>query len=269
MEAFHLMFAINCRDTSNHSSMKTNDLVKTTYWKFPLGVGSALKLPRQHKNNLAATLSLKRQQASWRSAERRQRRKLFSRNHWNSKSWRQKKKKLKPQSSIRGYCWSKIKISFNHEFGWIFSEFKVGKTLDRPTMVRVLKTYSEPSSKENGSDDNFDVIVNTQTVTFEMWADPFDRARWRGNGWNVSNFSYRGQSHRCRLRWGDECYEQLTWKNLVSRSIMAARQTLISRIMDLEKDEVYKKYVERLGEIVVGEASQIMKKEVLVLDDAT
>jgi N utilization substance protein A len=68
---------------------------------------------------------------------------------------------------------------------------------------------------------------------------------------------------------GEECYEGLTLEEFGRRSIMAARQTLISRIMDLEKDEVYKKYMDRVGEIVLGEVSQILKRELLVLDDVT
>jgi len=68
---------------------------------------------------------------------------------------------------------------------------------------------------------------------------------------------------------GEECYEGLTLAEFGRRSIMAARQTLISRIMDLEKDEVYKKYMDRVGEIVLGEVSQILKRELLIIDDVT
>lgn len=68
---------------------------------------------------------------------------------------------------------------------------------------------------------------------------------------------------------GEECYEQLHLADFGRRSIMAARQTLISRIMDIEKDEVYKMYVDRAGEIVIGEVSQILKRELLVIDDVT
>lgn len=68
---------------------------------------------------------------------------------------------------------------------------------------------------------------------------------------------------------GDECYEQLSIDDLGRRAIMAARQTLVSRIMELEKDEIFRKYSELVGNVVTGEVSQIMKKEVLILDDAT
>ncbi|MBK8698867.1 MAG: transcription termination/antitermination protein NusA [Saprospiraceae bacterium] len=151
-----------------------------------------------------------------------------------------------------------------------FSEFKAGKNIDRPTMVRVLEdVFRTLIKKKYGSDDNFDVIVNTQNGDLEMW-----RIRSIVPDGEVTD--EMGQISATDAKAidadydvGDECYEQLTLEEFGRRSIMAARQTLISRIMDLEKDEVYKKYVERLGEIVVGEVSQIMKKEVLILDDAT
>jgi N utilization substance protein A len=68
---------------------------------------------------------------------------------------------------------------------------------------------------------------------------------------------------------GEECYEQLFLEDFGRRAIMAARQTLISRIMELEKDDVFKKYTDRIGELVAGEIHQVLKREVLVLDDAT
>jgi len=68
---------------------------------------------------------------------------------------------------------------------------------------------------------------------------------------------------------GEECYEQLQLKDFGRRAIMAARQTLISRIMELEKDEIYKKYMEQVGVIVLCEVHQILKRELLVLDDKT
>ena len=68
---------------------------------------------------------------------------------------------------------------------------------------------------------------------------------------------------------GEECYEQLHLKDFGRRAIMAARQTLVSRIMELEKDEIYKKYMERVGEIVHCEVHQILKREILVLDDVS
>ena len=151
-----------------------------------------------------------------------------------------------------------------------FSEFKAGKNIDRPTMVRVLEdVFRTLIRKKYGSDDNFDVIVNTHNGDLEMW-----RVRQIVPDGEVtdelSQISYtEAKSIDEAYEIGEECYEQLTLEDFGRRSIMAARQTLISRIMDLEKDDVYKRYMDRVGEIVVGEVSQILKKEILVLDDAT
>ncbi|MEL6986628.1 MAG: transcription termination factor NusA, partial [Bacteroidota bacterium] len=68
---------------------------------------------------------------------------------------------------------------------------------------------------------------------------------------------------------GEECYEQLFLEDFGRRAIMAARQTLISRIMELEKDDVYKRYTDRVGEIILGEVHQILKRELLIIDDVT
>jgi transcription termination/antitermination protein NusA len=151
-----------------------------------------------------------------------------------------------------------------------FSEFKAMKSFDRPTMVRVLEdVFRTLIKKKYGSDDNFDVIVNTQNGDLEMW-----RIRKIVPDGEVTNEMGEialtdALSIDKDYEAGDECYEQVKLEDFGRRSITAARQTLNSRIMDLEKDEVYKKYNDRLGEIIVGEVSQIMKKEILVLDDAT
>jgi len=151
-----------------------------------------------------------------------------------------------------------------------FSEFKEGKNIDRPTMVRVLEdVFRTLIRKKFGSDDNFDVIVNTHNGDLEMW-----RVRQIVPDGEVTDelaqISYtEAKSIDVAYEVGEECYELLTLEDFGRRSIMAARQTLISRIMDLEKDDVYKRYMDRVGDMVVGEVSQILKKEVLVMDDAT
>jgi transcription termination/antitermination protein NusA len=152
----------------------------------------------------------------------------------------------------------------------VFSDFKSGKNIDRPTMVRVLEdVFRTLIKKKYGSDDNFDVIVNTNKGDLEIW-----RVREVVPDGEVTD--ERAQVSLTEAHYidegvdiGDECYEQLSIEDFGRRAIMAARQTLVSRIMELEKDEVYRKYSERVGEVVIGEVSQIMKKEILVLDDAT
>jgi N utilization substance protein A len=151
-----------------------------------------------------------------------------------------------------------------------FAEFKGVKNIDRPTMVRVLEdVFRTLIRKKYGSDENFDVIVNTQSGDLEMW-----RVREIvPDGEVMDSHSQISISEALAIdedyETGEECYEQLTLEEFGRRAVMAARQTLISRIMELEKDEVYKRYSTRIGEIVLGEVNQILKREILILDDAT
>ncbi len=151
-----------------------------------------------------------------------------------------------------------------------FSEFKAGKNIDRPTMVRVLEdVFQTLIRKKYGSDENFDVIVNTQKGDLELWRVreivpdgevTDDRAEI-----SISEALSIDEDYEI----GEECYEQLFLEDFGRRAIMAARQTLISRIMELEKDEIHRRYMDRVGDLVVGEVHQVLKKEILILDDAT
>lgn len=151
-----------------------------------------------------------------------------------------------------------------------FSEFKDGKNIDRPTMVRVLEdVFRTLITKKFGSDENFDVIVNTTKGDLELW-----RVRQIvADGEVTDDRSQISISEALSIdedyEVGEECYEQLHLEDFGRRAIMAARQTLISRIMDLEKDEIFRQYNERVGQIVTGEVHQVLKRELLILDDAT
>jgi transcription termination/antitermination protein NusA len=152
----------------------------------------------------------------------------------------------------------------------VFSDFKTGKNIDRPTMVRVLEdVFRTLIKKKYGTDENFDVIVNTSTGDLEIW-----RVREVVPDGEVTNELAQvsiAEAHTIdeSVDIADECYEQLSIDDFGRRAIMAARQTLVSRIMELEKDEIFRKYSERVGEVVIGEVNQIMKREILLLDDAT
>jgi N utilization substance protein A len=151
-----------------------------------------------------------------------------------------------------------------------FSEFSQGKSIDRPTMVKVMEdVFSTLIRKKFGTDENFDIIVNTQKGDLELW-----RVREIVDDGEVTDdLSQISFSEASAIdddyEVGEECYEQLKLEDFGRRSIMAARQTLISRIMELEKDEIYRAYTERVGEMIVGEVAQILKREVLVVDDST
>ncbi len=151
-----------------------------------------------------------------------------------------------------------------------FSDFKAGKNIDRPTMVRVLEdVFRTLIRKKYGSDDNFDVIVNTTKGDLELWRVrqivPDGEVTDDRTQISISEALAIDEDYEV----GEECYEQLHLEDFGRRSIMAARQTLISRIMELEKDEVFKRYSDRVGELVLGEVHQVLKKDIIILDDVT
>ncbi len=151
-----------------------------------------------------------------------------------------------------------------------FSEFKTTKSIDRPTMVRVLEdVFRTLIKKKYGSDENFDVIVNTTKGDLELWRVreivPDGEVTDDRSQISISEALSIDEDYEI----GEECYEQLSLADFGRRSIMAARQTLISRIMELEKDEIFKSYTARVGDILTGEVHQILKRELFVLDDTT
>lgn len=151
-----------------------------------------------------------------------------------------------------------------------FSEFSQGKDIDRPTMVKVMKeVFSTLIRKKFGTDENFDIIVNTQKGDLELWRVrsivPDGEVTDDLSQISVSEAQSIDQDYEV----GEECYQALHLEDFGRRSILAARQTLISRIMELEKDELYQTYSDRVGDLVMGEIQQILRNEFLVLDDAT
>lgn len=151
-----------------------------------------------------------------------------------------------------------------------FSEFKAGKNIDRPTMVRVLEdVFRTLIKKKYGTDENFDVIVNTTNGDLEIWrvreVVPDGEVTDDRTQISITEAQEIDEDYDV----GGECYQQLDLEEFGRRSVMAARQTLVSRIMELEKDEVFKSYSDRIGQIIFGEVHQILKKDFLVLDDVS
>ena len=151
-----------------------------------------------------------------------------------------------------------------------FSEFKAGKNIDRPTMVRVLEdVFRTLIKKKYGTDDNFDVIVNPANGDLEIWRVreivPDGEVTDDRSQISITDAVEIDEEYEI----GEECYEELELLEFGRRSVMAARQTLISRIMELEKDEVFKMYSARIGDIVLGEVHQILKRELLIIDDVS
>lgn len=149
-----------------------------------------------------------------------------------------------------------------------FSEFKDFKSIDRPTMVRVIEdVFKTLLRKKYLSDQNFDIIVNTDKGDLEIWRrrDVVEDGSVEDKLAQVE-LSY-AKTIEPDMEVGEELYEPIPLETFGRRAVQAAKQTLISRILDLEKDEVYKKYKDRIGEIITAEVYQAWKKEILLLDD--
>ena len=149
-----------------------------------------------------------------------------------------------------------------------FDQFKEFKNIDRPTMMRVLDdVFKTLLRKKYGTDENFDIIVNTEKGDLEIWRrrEIVPDEELRDLNRQIPYTSAIKIEDDFEV--GEDVYEEIKLIDFGRRAILAARQTLISRILELEKDELYKKYSERVGEVITGEVYQIWKREMLVLDD--
>jgi N utilization substance protein A len=149
-----------------------------------------------------------------------------------------------------------------------FQEFKDFKNIDRPTMMSVLEdVFRSMIRKKYGTDENCDVIVNTDNGDLEIWRTRTVMEDGFSEDDDLEIELTEAHKHDPDLEVGDEFVEQVTLESFGRRAILAARQTLVSKILELEKDEIFKKYKDRVGEIITGEVYQVWKKETLVLDD--
>ena len=149
-----------------------------------------------------------------------------------------------------------------------FQEFKDFKNIDRPTMMSVLEdVFRSMIRKKFGTDENCDVIVNTDNGDLEIWRTRKVMEDGFSEDDDLEIELAEAKTLDPDLEVGDEYIEQITLEDFGRRAILAARQTLVSKILELEKDEIFKKYKDRVGEIVTGEVYQVWKKETLVLDD--
>ncbi|HEY8780980.1 MAG TPA: transcription termination factor NusA [Mucilaginibacter sp.] len=149
-----------------------------------------------------------------------------------------------------------------------FQEFKDFKNIDRPTMMSVLEdVFRSMIRKKYGTDENCDVIVNTDNGDLEIWRTRKVMEDGFSEDDDLEIELAEARTLDPSLEVGDDYIEQVTLESFGRRAILAARQTLVSKILELEKDEIFKKYKDRVGEIVTGEVYQVWKKETLVLDD--
>lgn len=149
-----------------------------------------------------------------------------------------------------------------------FQEFKEFKNIDRPTVISVLEeVFRSMIRRKYGTDENCDVIVNPDNGDLEIWRT---RVVVEDNFSEDDDLEIEltdARKYDPDLEVGDDYIEEITLESFGRRAILAARQTLVSKILELEKDEVFKKYKDREGELITGEVYQIWKKETLVLDD--
>jgi len=149
-----------------------------------------------------------------------------------------------------------------------FQEFKDFKNIDRPTMMSVLEdVFRSMIRKKYGTDENCDVIVNTDNGDLEIWRTRKVMEDGFSEDDDLEIELAEAKTLDPSLEVGEDYIEQITLESFGRRAILAARQTLVSKILELEKDEIFKKYKDRVGEIVTGEVYQVWKKETLVLDD--
>ena len=149
-----------------------------------------------------------------------------------------------------------------------FSEFKELKSIDRPTMMSVLEdVFRNMLIKLYGSDDNFDIIINIDKGDFEIWRnrEVVEDSEFEDPNRQISLSEARKIDEDYEV--GEEVTAEVKLAEFGRRAILALRQNLTSRIMELEKNNLYNKYKDRIGEIITGEVYQVWKKEILVLDD--
>ena len=149
-----------------------------------------------------------------------------------------------------------------------FQEFKDAENIDRPTLMKVLEdVFKTLLRKKYVTDENFDVIVNDQTGDLEI----FRRRIIVEDGLIEDENLQIPYSDAIKIEpdysVGEEVYEEVDVRNFGRRAILAAKQTLAARIGDLKKNNLLKKYADRIGDIIGGEVYQIWKKEILLLDD--
>jgi len=149
-----------------------------------------------------------------------------------------------------------------------FSEFKELKNIDRATMMSVLEdVFRGMLLKIYGSSDNFDVIINIDKGDFEIWRNRTIVKNDELTDPNTQITLEEAKKIEEDYEEGEEVTDEVKLAAFGRRAILALRQNLSSRIMELEKNNIYAKYKDRIGEIVTGEVYQVWKKETLILDD--
>lgn len=149
-----------------------------------------------------------------------------------------------------------------------FSEFKEFKNIDRATMMRVLEdVFRSMLRRKHGNDAKFDIIINTETGDIEMYHLRLivEDGEVEDENLHISISDARKLEPDYAV--GEDCIQEVFLDDFGRRSILNARQALMSRILELEKDELFRKYADKRGEIIAGEVYNVWKREIMVLDD--
>lgn len=149
-----------------------------------------------------------------------------------------------------------------------FAEFKEFKNIDRETMMNILQdVFRSMLKKKYGSDEHIDVIINPDKGDVEIWINREIVPDGEVEDINIEIALSDAVKIEPDFEVGEEVAEEVKLGDFGRRNVLSLRQNLISRILELEKDHIYKKYKERIGDIITGEVYQVWKREILVLDD--
>ena len=149
-----------------------------------------------------------------------------------------------------------------------FREFKETKNIDRTTLVSVLEeSFRNVLAKIFGSDENFDVIVNPDKGDFEIYRNRVVVADGEVADENKQISLTEARKIAEDYEVDEDVSERVDFAKFGRRAILTLRQTLVSKILELEHDSLYNKYKDRVGQVISGEVYQIWKREVLIVDD--
>jgi len=149
-----------------------------------------------------------------------------------------------------------------------FKEFKDTKNIDRTTLVSVLEeSFRNVLAKIYGSDENFDVIVNPDKGDFEIYRNRVVVEDGKVEDENKEISLADARKIEPDYEVGEDVSESVDFAKFGRRAILTLRQTLASKILELEHDSLYNKYKDREGQVISAEVYQIWKREVLLVDD--
>lgn len=148
------------------------------------------------------------------------------------------------------------------------AEFKELKNIDKDTMINVLEdSFRNVIAKMFGTDENYDVIINPEKGDFEIWRNRKVVADDELEDENLQLTLTEARTIDPDCEVGEEVTDEVHFADFGRRAILNLRQTLASKILELQKDSLYAKYKDKIGHIVAAEVYQVWKKEILLLDD--